>query len=192
MITIHQHEHHCIWDNSTPPLHTVESGTNLQFSILDASNGQITPSSTASIFSSLDFSRLDQISGPIYVKGAKPGDTLEVRFDKLDFAVDWGWSGVIPDFGLLKNELTPTLKIWKLERDDKTGERFSMFNKGIKIPLRPFCGWVGVAKGEKGGFSTIPPGRTGGNLDTKYIVEGTSMFLPIECEVSFRDLNRII
>ena len=61
---------------------------------------------------------------------------------------------------------------------------FAWFDKekGIKIPLRPFAGEMGVAPGAPGPHSTIPPYRTGGNIDTKHMVKGTVLYLPIECK----------
>ncbi|TFY73289.1 hypothetical protein EWM64_g10723, partial [Hericium alpestre] len=52
--------------------------------------------------------------------------------------------------------------------------------KGIKIPLRPFCGEMGVARAAKGAFSTIPPYHTGGNIDTRHVVAGSTLYLPVE------------
>lgn len=61
---------------------------------------------------------------------------------------------------------------------------FAWFDKikGIKVPLRPFAGEMGVAPGVPGPHSTIPPYRTGGNIDTKHMVKGTTLYLPVECE----------
>lgn len=94
---------------------------------------------------------------------------------------EWGWTGIIPGFGLLADEFpTPVLKIWTMP----AGSDFAWFDKlkGIKIPLRPFAGEMGVAPGEKGPHSTIPPYRTGGNVDTKHLAKGTTLYLPIEVE----------
>jgi acetamidase/formamidase len=109
--------------------------------------------------SSLVFSQLDQVNGPVHISSAEPGDTLQVDVLNVQTA-DWGWTGVIPGFGLLADEYTePALKIWKLN----TEEGYAWFDemKGIKIKTRPFAGEMGVARGEKGAFSTIPPYNTG-------------------------------
>ena len=63
---------------SIPAAITVQSGDTVSFSCLDASNGQITKDSTVSCVSSLIFSQLDQVNGPVYVQGASPGDTLQI------------------------------------------------------------------------------------------------------------------
>ncbi|KAF8641741.1 hypothetical protein AX16_009818 [Volvariella volvacea WC 439] len=188
---------HLAWDNSIEPVRHISSGSIVRFSCLDASNGQITAASTSAALSDLVFSQLDQVNGPIYVESARPGDTLQI--DVLDIqTADWGWTALIPGFGLLNADEEwkgrPELRIWKLDRENKVGylevevEDCSENGNGLKkkktiaIPLRPFAGEMGVARGEKGAFSTIPPYRTGGNLDTKYLVKGATLFLPVEVE----------
>ncbi|TFK38592.1 hypothetical protein BDQ12DRAFT_605967 [Crucibulum laeve] len=171
---------HLAWDNSIPPVLQVQSGETITFDCLDASNGQITKDSTAATISSLVFSQLDQVSGPVFVHGAVPGDTLQVEVLSVDTA-DWGWTGLIPGFGLLHDEFPePALKIWSLD----TAGGFAWFNeeKGMKILLKPFAGEMGVAPGKKGAFSTIPPYNTGGNIDTKHVAAGSTLYLPVEVE----------
>ena len=165
---------------SIPSVIKIQSGDTVSFSCLDASNGQITKESTVATIASLVFSQLDQVNGPVYVEGASPGDTLQVDVISMESA-DWGWTGLIPGFGLLHDEFPePALKIWKLNKE----EGFAWFDeaRGIKIPLRPFAGEMGVAPGKKGAFSTIPPYKTGGNLDTRQLIAGSTLFLPVEVE----------
>ncbi|EJT99826.1 Formamidase [Dacryopinax primogenitus] len=178
--TIHQRQCHLKWDNSIPPVATVASGSVVNFDCLDASNGQINASSTIESVARMDFSQVDQVNGPIFVEDAEPGDVLEVEFLELETA-DWGWTANIPGFGALADVFeAPALKIWKIEKDEN-GQHFTWFKEGkIRILTAPFCGEIGVARGEKGAFSTIPPYRTGGNIDTKHITLGTKIYLPIE------------
>ena len=175
---IHRHQHHLLWDNSIPPILTINSGEIVDFDCLDASNGQINSQSTDQTITSLDFSKLDQVNGPIYIRDAEPGDTLEVEIIDIKTA-DWGWTGIIPGFGLLHEEFPePKLKIWTL-----MNEQYAWFKPNeIRIPIRPFTGECGVARGLNGSFSTIPPYRTGGNIDTKYLTKGSKLYLPIECK----------
>ncbi|KDQ51776.1 hypothetical protein JAAARDRAFT_198851 [Jaapia argillacea MUCL 33604] len=173
---------HLAWDNSIPPVLTVASGSTVSFDCLDASNGQIVPTSTTSTLSSLIFSQLDQINGPVYVEGALPGDTLQVEVLSVEPG-EWGWTALIPGFGLLADDeefKEPVLKVWKLDKEG--GFEWFDEEKGIKIPLRPFAGEMGVARGIKGAFSTIPPYNTGGNVDTKHLVKGSTLYLPVEVE----------
>ena len=176
MNRIHRHQHHLFWDNSIPPILTIDSGEIVTFDCLDASNGQINVQSTDQTISSLDFSKLDQVNGPIYVRDAQPGDVLEVEIIDIKTA-NWGWTGIIPGFGLLHEEFPQAkLRIWKLNDD-----HFWFKENEIRIPLRPFPGECSIARGLPGAFSTIPPYPTGGNLDTKYLTKGAKLYLPIEC-----------
>jgi acetamidase/formamidase len=160
----------------------VASDDTVSFDCLDASNGQITASSTSSTLSTLDFSKLDQVNGPVYVTDAKAGDVLRIEVLELETA-EWGWTGLIPGFGLLSNEFdSAELKIWKLQRDEEGPFAWFDEEKGIRVPLRPFCGEMGVAPGKEGAHSTIPPYRTGGNLDTKYLTKGAVLYLPVEVD----------
>jgi acetamidase/formamidase len=114
----------------------------------------------------------------VYVQGATPGDTLQIDVLAVNVA-GWAWTALIPGFGLLADEFPePALRLWKLE------EGFAWFDesKGIRIPLRPFAGEIGVAPGKKGAFSTIPPYNTGGNIDTKHLTAGSTLYLPVEVE----------
>lgn len=176
--TIHiaRQQWHLAWDHSIPPIARIASGETVAFDCLDASCGQIGPDATVETIQTLDFSQVDQVNGPIYVEGAEPGDTLEVEF--VDFQpADWGWTALIPGFGLLADEFAePALKIWRLTDSDGWAE----FGPGIRIPLEPFCGEVGLAPAAEGAFSTIPPYRHGGNLDTKHLTRGARLYLPVE------------
>lgn len=167
-------QHHLAWDPAIPPIATIASGDVVDVDCLDASNGQITAASTTESLAALDFDGVDQVNGPVAVEGAEPGDTLQV--DLLEFAPDdWGWTASIPGFGLLADDFPDGhLKITRLEPGAERVE----FWPGIRIPLAPFCGEVGVAP-ETGPRSTIPPDLHGGNMDTRHLIAGTTLFLPI-------------
>ncbi|KAI0824325.1 Formamidase [Trametes gibbosa] len=191
MSTIHSVKRahcHLAWDHSIPPVLRVQSGETVTFDCLDASNGQLTPASTVASVASLVFAQLDQVNGPVFVEGATPGDTL--RVDVLDVrTADWGWSALIPGFGLLTDEFpAPALKIWTLHphsavaADGEYGYAWFDEARGIRIPLRPFAGEMGVAPGKPGAHSTIPPYATGGNVDTRHLTKGSTLYLPVEAE----------
>ncbi|KAI0773013.1 Formamidase [Trametes elegans] len=180
---------HLAWDNSIPPAIRVPSGSTVSFDCLDASNGQITATSTAAALATLVFAQLDQVNGPVHVAGAAPGDTL--RVDVLDVRVaNWGWTALIPGFGLLADEFPePRLKVLTLHphaaEDAGEGEYgYAWFDeeRGMRVPLRPFAGEMGVAPAEPGAHSTIPPYATGGNVDTRHLTKGSTVFLPVQVE----------
>jgi acetamidase/formamidase len=178
-IHIRRDQWHLAWDHSIPPIARIQSGEIVSFDLLDASCGQVRQDSTLEAIRTLDFSRVDQVNGPVYVEGAKPGDTLEVELVDLQPA-DWGWTALIPGFGLLADEFPePALKIWKL---DGGADGWTEFAQGIRIPLAPFCGEIGLAPGAPGALSTIPPYRHGGNMDTKHLTKGARLYLPVEVE----------
>ncbi|MEO8437340.1 MAG: acetamidase/formamidase family protein, partial [Chloroflexota bacterium] len=169
---IRRDQFHLAWDAGVPPVLTVASGSEIEFDALDASCGQIRADSTVSDLARLDFSRVDQVCGPVFVEGAQPGDTLQVEL--LDFQpADWGWTAAIPGFGLLADEFpTPALRITRL------GGGVAEFLPGVTIPLAPFCGELGLAPaGEP--RSTIPPTELGGNMDTRHLTAGAILWLPV-------------
>ncbi|OBZ73277.1 Formamidase [Grifola frondosa] len=170
--------------HSIPPVLHVASGDTVTFDCLDASNGQITPASTPATLAALVFTQLDQVNGPVHVAGARPGDTLRIDVLRVDTA-DWGWTACIPGFGLLADEFpAPALKLWSLQRGAGGESGYAWFDeeRGVRIPLRPFAGEMGVAPAATGSFSTIPPYRTGGNIDTRHLTAGSTLYLPVEVE----------
>jgi acetamidase/formamidase len=173
-VQVSREQNHLAWDPAIPPVATVGSGDVVAFDCLDASNGQITADATSETLDQLDFASVDQVTGPVEVSGAEPGDTLQI--DLLDFTpADWGWTASIPGFGLLADEFPEGhLKITRLEPGSDVVE----FWPGVRIPLAPFCGEVGVAP-ETGPLSTIPPDLHGGNMDTRHLVAGSTLFLPV-------------
>ncbi|GCE50952.1 acetamidase/formamidase [Thermosporothrix hazakensis] len=172
-VKYHLHHTHNCWDQSIPPLVTVQSGDVVELETREASAGQLNPGSTSDALRSLDFSAVNPVTGPIAIDGAKPGDVVEVEI--LDVRPkDWGWTGVIPGFGLLADEYPePYLKIWELNGDH------AYFKPGIRIPLEPFCGMIGVAPAEPGALDMVPPRANGGNLDTRQLVKGSKVYLPV-------------
>jgi acetamidase/formamidase len=173
-IRVARDQNHLAWDPAIPPVASVGSGDVVEFDCLDASNGQITADSTTATLDTLVFDQVDQVTGPIAVEGAEPGDTLQV--DLLDFTpATWGWTASIPGFGLLADEFPEGhLKITSLTAGAERAE----FWPGVNVPLAPFCGEVGVAPVD-GPRSTIPPDLHGGNMDTRHLVAGSTLFLPI-------------
>lgn len=170
---IRQDQFHLAWDRSIAPIVTVDSGAVIEVDALDASCGQITAESTTDALRTLDFGRVDQVNGPIAVRGAEPGDSLEVELLAFEPA-DWGWTACIPGFGLLADDFPePALRISRLDRGS------CEFLPGVRIPLAPFCGELGVAPAEPGAHSTIPPGIFGGNMDTRHLIAGAKLYLPV-------------
>ena len=172
-VRIERDQNHLAWDPAIPPVVTVASGSLVEFDCLDASNGQLDARSGVAELNALDFARVDQVTGPVAVEGAEPGDTLQV--DLLEFApADWGWTASIPGFGLLADEFeAPAFRISRIPPAGPVE-----FLPGVRLPVTPFCGELGVAPVD-GPRSTIPPDLHGGNMDTRHLVAGSTLFLPV-------------
>jgi acetamidase/formamidase len=169
---------HHVWDRDLEPAVEIESGAELQFTVRDASDQQLGPGSTSADVAALDFARVNPVSGPVFVKGAQPGDALEVEILGFE-ARDWGWTAIIPGFGLLADEFTePWLRISKVDPE----RRAVVFSDAVTLPFEPFPGTIGVAPPEPGQHSIVPPRRWGGNMDIKHLRAGTTLLLPVGVE----------
>lgn len=172
--TIHSHCHHTVWNNKIEPVKSVAPGESVEFEVIDASGGQFSPKSTSADVAGINFDQVNPVTGPIYVEGAEPGDTIEVEI--LEFGtLSWGWTAIIPGFGLLADEFKdPYLKIWDLN-NQQTAE----FLHGVELPVKPFPGTIGVALPEDGDHGIVPPRKNGGNMDIRHLTKGTKLFLPV-------------
>ena len=176
--TIHERQHHHVWDRDLAPELEVEDGASVEFGVVDASGRQLTAASTADDLAAIDFARVNPVSGPVFVRGARPGDVLEVEVLELAMT-GWGWTAIIPGFGLLADEFPdPWLKHWALT----PGARFATFADGVDVPLAPFPGTIGLAPPTPGPHGTVPPHAWGGNLDIKHLTAGTKLLLPVGVE----------
>jgi len=129
------------------------------------------------------------LTGPFYVEGAEPGDTLVVRFLAIDPNTKEGFGGAGPGFGALNSShYTPMLgesiptKSWVYPID--TAENVATFhandsNFSVKIPLHPFLGCVGVAPADGEARSSIVPAEFGGNMDAPEASVGNTLYLPV-------------
>lgn len=168
---------HFTWDVGNEPVLTVDSGDTVVVHTRDVSDDQITPESTADVIAGLNWDRVYPLAGPIAVNGAQPGDTLAV--DVLDLHTQgWGWTAILPGFGLLPDDFTePYLRIFDLTAGDVTYLR-----EDIAIPIEPFMGTMGVCPEGASAQPVMPPGTFGGNMDTRQLTRGTTLYLPVQVE----------
>src|SRR5690348_3358906 len=164
---------HSRWNRDLPPRLTIASGDTVHFECLDASGAQVRPGMTLDEYIEINTERIHALTGPIFVEGAAPGDVLQI--DILEVAhKGWGWSSVISGLGFLKHKFAdPYLFHWTLEPE------VSRSLAPAIVPLRPFCGVMGVAPAERGEFRTIPPGPFGGNMDVRELCAGSTLYLPV-------------
>jgi len=176
---------HGYFSRDLPPILTIASGDTIESSVPDAAwnircrrfDGDV-PERIGRKEPELD--RGHCLIGPIFVAGAMPGDTLEVQVEALTVAehgwnVAGGWSHEVNERFGLTSEMT---LFWKLDPVALTGTN----QHGHTVRLRPFLGVMGMPVDAEGVHPTAPPRRTGGNLDCKELVVGSSLFLPVEVE----------
>lgn len=164
---------HQYWDNALPPAMEISPGAEVALSLRDGANGQLTPKSSAADLLTLNLAQMDPLTGPIWIEGAQPGDALSVELLEISLG-SWGWSAVLPNFGLLSDIFSePLLKIWQLEHD------FIDLVDGARFDLEPMIGMIGVAPASPGQYSSVIPTIAGGNIDVKYVQVGSRLLLPV-------------
>jgi acetamidase/formamidase len=167
---------HFTWDVENEPVLTIASGDTVVMQTRDVSDNQITPGSTAADLD-LDWDRVYPLAGPIAVEGAQPGDTLAIEILDLH-PLGWGWTAILPGLGLLPDDFPdPYLRIF-----DLTGGDVTFLRDDIAIPIAPFLGTMGVCPAGASQQAVMPPGTFGGNIDTRQLVRGTTLFLPVQVE----------
>jgi len=116
-------------------------------------------------------------TGPVAIKGARPGQVLQVEIEAIEPFYDWGYNAVRPLAGALPYDFPENRFIHiTLDRAKKCWR----LPWGQEVPLAPFFGVMAVAPPPAwGAISTAPPRQNGGNLDNKELVAGSTLYLPI-------------
>lgn len=164
---------HWSWNREQQPAIYAHPGDVVMVEVTDASGGQLSATATANDVAKLDFTRVNPVTGPIYVYGAEPGDALMVEILAMDLN-HWGWTAIIPQFGLLSDQFPGAYL-----RISQIGDQFAEIIPGVTIPVCPFIGTIGVAVDLPGDHSLIPPSRHGGNLDMRHVTPGSVLWLPV-------------
>jgi acetamidase/formamidase len=164
---------HGAWDRDLEPALEVEAGDVVELHVPDASRDQIGEDAVVGDLDSIDFDLMNPVAGPVFVRGAHPGDALEIEVLEVRTRT-WGWTAIVPGFGLLADDFTePWLRISRIEKGRV------LFGDRFELPCRPFPGTIGVAPETPGPHSVIPPSRFGGNIDVRHLTAGAILFLPI-------------
>jgi formamidase len=162
---------HNRWHCKIVPAIEVDPGEDIELESRDALDGQVTAATRAQDLLSVDLTPVHPLTGPVLVKGAQPGDLLEVDIRELKPA-DWGFTVQMPGFGFLRDEFPdPYIVKWRIS----DGWATSSDLPGVRIPDGSFMGTIGVAPSEelrreilrreealreRGGF-VLPPERKG-------------------------------
>jgi acetamidase/formamidase len=164
---------HSRWNRALPPRIAIAPGDTVHLECVDATGAQVRPAMTVPEYLAIDRGRIHALTGPILVEGAEPGDVLQIDVAKVAHK-GWGWTSVVPGLGFLKERFSePYLFHWTLEDELTTSLEPAV------VPLRPFCGVMGVAQAEDGEFRTRAPGNFGGNMDVRELCSGAKLYLPV-------------
>jgi formamidase len=132
---------HNRWHPDVVPIVEVDAGEQVALETRDALDGYLNSTSTVADFAGLPLGAIHPLTGPVFVKGAAPGDLLEVEF--VDIAPEpWAFSAIMPGLGFLRDVMTdPFLVHWKIEDGWATSAQVP----GVRIPGGSFMGVSGVA-----------------------------------------------
>ncbi|NUR58064.1 MAG: acetamidase [Catenulispora sp.] len=181
-----------VWTfGGAPALSRVNPGDILELFTEDCFAGRVR-SENDLVTEVCQFPFLNPQTGPFYIEGAEPGDTLAVHFISIEPARDWAASTTVPLFGALTStHTTATLQpplpervwIWQLDRDRRTCLfRAKDSDIEIELPMDPMHGTVGVAPANLEVRSALVPDAHGGNMDTPEMRAGVTCYLGVNVE----------
>ena len=170
------------FSKNNPAQLSIKSGEKVVFETYDCFTNQI--ESEEDLVTTIDFSRVNPATGPVFVEDTQPGDTLKVEIHDLKVR-DWGVISTLPDIGVLIHRAETKTKIVKVE-DSVTIH----FNDEISFDAAPMIGVIGCAPAGE----DVPcgsPGDHGGNIDNHVITKGSTVYLPVNVEGSLFSLGDV-
>jgi acetamidase/formamidase len=170
------------------PVLRVRPGDIIELSTEDCFGGRVrTVDDLPSVV--CQFPYLNPVTGPFFVEGAEPGDTLAVHFVEITPLRDWAVSSTFPHFGALTSThttatLQPPLeeRVWRYDIDVSAGVvRYHARRADlvVQLPLDPMHGTVGVAPGAFEARVTLVPDMHGGNMDTPELRSATTVYFGV-------------
>jgi len=174
-----------------PPVRKVKPGDLLELWTEDAFGGKVRGFDDL-VSKVIEFPFVNPQTGPFFVEGAEPGDTLAIHFVSIEPSRDWAASCTVPLFGALTStHQTATLQeplpevVWIYDVD--AGKRTVTYRArageyAVELPLDPMHGTVGVAPASFEARSSLVPDAHGGNMDTPEMRAGTTCYLGVNVE----------
>ncbi|MDF0604342.1 acetamidase/formamidase family protein [Neisseriaceae bacterium TC5R-5] len=154
-----------------PPALQVRPGSTVVFETCDCFEDQIRTADTP--FAALDWSRINPATGPVFVEGAEPGDTLVVEIRDIRLA-EQAVMMTAPNLGVIGKQLSHS----EIEIVPIKNGKARLFDR-VELPLNPMIGVIGTAPaGEP--IACGVPDQHGGNMDCKIITVGTTLYLPVQ------------
>lgn len=173
-----------IFSPNVEPIARVKPGDDVILYTNDAVESRIQTKDDLPAKALAGVSFLNPQTGPIYVEGAEPGDTLKVTIKDISFTRDFAWSALISYFGgltstiytaMLQDPLPEHVWIWKVVDE---GKAFYCEELDMKLPSKPFLGTFGTAP-KLESIQALTPGYWGGNMDVPDTCIGNTVYLPI-------------
>ena len=173
MIKVNKENTIFAFSSKKEPVITVKPKEKIIIETMDALSDEI--HSEDQPFDAIDWEKVNPATGPIFVEGAKPGDILEVKIEKIIITRDYGVMLTGKDMGVLGERFNKNyIKIVPIKNN-------KAYLYDYEIPIKPMIGVIGTAPKE----NEIPcgtPGEHGGNMDCKVIKEGSIVYLPVNVE----------
>jgi amidase len=158
------------FDASVHPALEVDPGSAVSF---DTSDAVLARLAAGEPVEAIGVERLNLVTGPVYVRGAEPGDAL--RIEVVDIRVDTAWVLWLPGFGPLGSRVASVTA----ERAPISAGRVGI-GDGLTVPLAPMIGCIGVVPAEGTASTVRPLYPTGGNLDLRELSPGAVLWLPVQ------------
>jgi amidase len=153
-----------------PPAARVGLGDTVQLETADCFAGQIAAPGRPPV--ALDWERINPATGPVFVQGVEPGDVLSVLVERVEIA-GRGVMAVSPEFGVTRDRFRETtFEVIDIEQG------IAALPGGARVPIEPMIGVIGVAP-SGAPVACGSPGAHGGNMDTRLIGEGATVYLPV-------------
>jgi acetamidase/formamidase len=173
------------------PVLRVAPGTVLELWTEDAFGGKVRREQDL-VSEVIEFPFVNPQTGPFYVEGAEPGDTLALHFVSIEPARDWAASTTVPLFGALttthataglQEPLPEIVWMYELNAKERTvAYRARESDHAVTLPMDPMHGTVGVAPASFEARSSLVPDAYGGNMDTPEMRAGTTCYLGVNVE----------
>lgn len=168
----------CVFGPNVKPVASVSPGETVEIETYDCFMDSVRPERDwKSLLESGEEILENPVTGPIYVEGAEPGDTLVIDIVGIEVG-ERGVTALVPGFGVLEGWFTQAPPLSKFS-EVKHGEVvFPVKGRSVRIPVRLMIGTIGVAPATET-MATVTPSRHGGNLDTPEVTVGNRVYLPV-------------
>lgn len=175
------------YDATTPPALTIKSGDTVEIHALGVGTPdrlikagldpkELQSELTSVVEASETPPRGHFLTGPVFVETAEPGDVLEVKILAIRMDLPYAYNGMGSSGALVKEFPNGGSKIIRLDLKRKVG----LVAPGVEVPLQPFFGSMGIAPPlSQRRVSSRAPSIFAGNMDNRYLVAGTTLFIPI-------------